>query len=257
RELRVWARLQHPNILKLQGYYLDTKMTAAWFVLPFLDYGNIKRYLAEVEGTTQLALKLITDAAKGLEYLHTLEPPVCHADIKPENILISHQVTAVLADFGLALLVDQHSGLTTNSTGKVCGTIRYMSPELFPFDEEGEKEEPEQVFQTLNSDIWAFGCVVLEVLTGRIPYPHLRNDASVIQALAQRRLPANPESLDLPGDYVVTLLKRCWKPDPTSRPSASECLSILLTESDSLCAVPYMAERPEIVIKTERTWQAE
>ncbi|KIO25363.1 hypothetical protein M407DRAFT_75812 [Tulasnella calospora MUT 4182] len=54
----------------------------------------------------------ITDAARGLAYHHSLEPPVCHADIKPENILVTHQVTAVLADFGLALLVDHHSGLT-------------------------------------------------------------------------------------------------------------------------------------------------
>lgn len=80
-----------------------------------------------------------------------------------ENILITDQITAVLADFGLALLVDQHSGLTTNSNGKVLGTPRYMSPELFPYSAEGESEEPDEVVHTLNSDIWAFGCVVLEV----------------------------------------------------------------------------------------------
>ncbi|KIO17520.1 hypothetical protein M407DRAFT_48775, partial [Tulasnella calospora MUT 4182] len=223
RELRIWARLQHPNILRLEGYHLDPNMTTAWFISPFLDHGNIKNYLAEVEGTTQLALKLITDSTKGLEYLHSLEPPVCHADIKPENILVTHQVTAVLADFGLAHLVDQHSGLTSNTTGKIRGTIRYMSPELFPFRDEGAKDdEPEEVIHTLSSDIWAFGCVVLEVLTGRIPYPRLRGDPGVLQALTQRRLPADPESLDLPGDYVVTLLKRCWELDPASRPSASE-----------------------------------
>ncbi|KIO25410.1 hypothetical protein M407DRAFT_8392 [Tulasnella calospora MUT 4182] len=118
-----------------------------------------------------------------------------------------------------------------------------MSPELFPFDEEGENQETEQVVHTLHSDMWAFGSVMFEVLTGKVPYRRLRNESSVIKALAERKLPSNPESLDLPGDYLATLLKRCWKLDPASRPSASECLNMLLTESD------------KVVVKVESTWR--
>ncbi|KAG8955132.1 hypothetical protein FRC04_009589 [Tulasnella sp. 424] len=249
RELRVWARLKHPNILRLEGYYLDPEMTTAWFISAFLEHGNLKYYLAETNGTTELALKLITDTARGLEYLHSLEPPVCHADIKPENILVTHQITAVLADFGLAHLVEQHSGLTTVTTGNIRGSTRYMSPELF-----GDDDDP---VHTLNSDMWAFGCVVFEVLIGKVPYPMLKNDAKVIEALLKGRSPAVPESLNLPGDHLVTLLQRCWDLDSASRPSASECLNMLLTESDCGHDMLDAAERPEIVVNVESTWQAE
>lgn len=68
---------------------------------------------------------------------------------------MTHQVAAVLADFGLTHLVEQHSGLTTVTTGKIRGSTRYMSPELF-----GDDDDP---VHTLNSDMWAFGCVVFEV----------------------------------------------------------------------------------------------
>lgn len=80
RELRVWARLQHPNVLKLEGYHLDPKMTTAWFISPFLDHGNIKQYLAEVEGTTQLALKLVNVKLNIFFYLLFTEGDGCGAD---------------------------------------------------------------------------------------------------------------------------------------------------------------------------------
>ncbi|KAG8916031.1 hypothetical protein FRC01_003420, partial [Tulasnella sp. 417] len=116
-----------------------------------MSNGNIDEFLARTSGTESDKRRLLGDVLNGLIYLHSLSPPICHADIKPENVLITDRVGAVLCDFGLARLTDgQPSGLTTTKTVK--GSTRYMSPELL---EEG-------AVHTLSSDIWAFGCLVLK-----------------------------------------------------------------------------------------------
>lgn len=108
------------------------------------------------------------DTARGLQYLHSREPPVCHADIKPvliagrqdfvwlivpqENTLVDNAGNARLCDFGLArMLEDEPSGLTTTDRPKY--TLFYASPELL---HDGTRH-------TLKSDVWAWGCLFLGV----------------------------------------------------------------------------------------------
>ncbi|KAG8949531.1 hypothetical protein FRC04_008464 [Tulasnella sp. 424] len=108
-----------------------------------------------------LRVTIVMDVASGLIYLHGLVPPICHGDIKPAlansellqgNILITHEIRGMLADFGLSRALQANStGLTTSKTIK--GSLRYMSPELLI----------ENASHTLASDVWAFGCVALEV----------------------------------------------------------------------------------------------
>ncbi|KIO24172.1 hypothetical protein M407DRAFT_53886, partial [Tulasnella calospora MUT 4182] len=211
RELRVWSRVKHPNVLEFIGYYLNPQMTTARLISPFMTNGNIDEYLAKAPGpvTDKLRLKLV-DSLKGLIYLHSLTPPICHADIKPENILITDLAEAVLCDFGLARLADgQPSGLTTTKTIK--GSTRYMSPELLE----------ENAVHTLSSDIWAYGCLVLKVMTGSLPYCRARTDQQIISALVQKQAPVDLADLGLQDDGLKTLLDKCWNKSPSARPSAS------------------------------------
>ncbi|KIO18841.1 hypothetical protein M407DRAFT_60719, partial [Tulasnella calospora MUT 4182] len=169
RELRVWARLKHKNVLELIGYSLNPQMTTARFISPFMSNGNIDEFLAKAPSPVSYKLRLLGDILNGLIYLHSSSPPICHADIKPENILITELVEAVLCDFGLAQLADgQPSGLTTTKTIK--GSTRYMSPELLE----------ENAVHTLSSDIWAYGCLVFKVMTGSLPYCRARTDQQII-----------------------------------------------------------------------------
>lgn len=95
----------------------------------------------------------IHQTACGLAYLHSRTPPICHADIKPENILVNNQHEATLSDFGLSRVLEGlgvSSGLTT--TERVKGTLNYMARELF----EGEKPN-------LETDVYAFGGLILTV----------------------------------------------------------------------------------------------
>ncbi|KIO23072.1 hypothetical protein M407DRAFT_78537, partial [Tulasnella calospora MUT 4182] len=108
----------------------------------------------------------IRDITLGMNYLHGCDPPICHGDLKPTNILINDSIHAVLCDFGLASFVQESgmsSGLTTSQSIK--GSIRYMSPEL---------HLEEDVKHTLASDVWAWGCTVFEVGAFRtLVYPQI------------------------------------------------------------------------------------
>lgn len=94
----------------------------------------------------------VISAARGLQYLHSLDPPICHADIKPANVLVSDDgKNALLSDFGLA------ASLTTlrsphATSGYPQGTVRYQAPELFL-----------ESRRTLAGDVYSFACLILAV----------------------------------------------------------------------------------------------
>ncbi|KAG8912762.1 hypothetical protein FRC00_003837 [Tulasnella sp. 408] len=176
-------------------------MTTARFINPFMANGNIDVYLknSSVPASDSLRLKLLEDSLNGLIYLHSFSPPICHGDIKPDNVLVTDRVEAVLCDFGLARFTDGGpSGLTTSPTIK--GSTRYMSPELFK----------EDAVHTLSSDIWAYGCLVLQQI--------------IMLALVQER---SPDESGLQDDSLRPLLTKCWHRDSSARPSAPRCLPYL------------------------------
>ncbi|KIO17707.1 hypothetical protein M407DRAFT_84706, partial [Tulasnella calospora MUT 4182] len=151
RELKVWAKMKHPNILELIGYYLSDNHGCAQFVSAYMVNGNVMQYIRR----TRAGLA-VQDIAAGLKYLHDFSPPICHGDLKPANVLVKEGIDAVLCDFGVSSFIQESgaaSGLTTSKSIK--GSARYMSPELFP--EEGNPKH------TLQSDVWAWGCTVFEV----------------------------------------------------------------------------------------------
>ncbi|KAG8895692.1 hypothetical protein FRB99_000382, partial [Tulasnella sp. 403] len=82
RELLVWATLNHPNVLPLLGFHLSVKLDEAWLVSPLAPKGNIYDFLEHEHPPLEKRLELAKDTAKGLEYLHTRTPPICHGDIK-------------------------------------------------------------------------------------------------------------------------------------------------------------------------------
>ncbi|KAG8912159.1 hypothetical protein FRC00_005136, partial [Tulasnella sp. 408] len=129
RELKVWAKANHPNVLRLNGYYLSDNYACAQLVSPYMANGNIMEYIKR----TQAGIEARTNFA---------------------NVLISDEPDAVLCDFGLATFVEESSapsGLTTSQSTK--GSLRYMSPELFQDDE---------AKHSLESDIWAWACTIFE-----------------------------------------------------------------------------------------------
>ncbi|KAG9022589.1 hypothetical protein FS837_006283, partial [Tulasnella sp. UAMH 9824] len=150
----------------------------------------------------------------GLEYLHSRTPPISHADIKPENVLINDWREAALSDFGLSRALhglDIPSGFTTNEQAK--GTFNYMATELFA----GEKP-------ACSSDVYAFGGLILTVMSGKIPFCGLPERVILLRVMQNQ--PPRPEDHPvLPqSDPLWGLMRRCWNPNPTARPSMRRVL---------------------------------
>ncbi|KAG8909655.1 hypothetical protein FRC00_009707, partial [Tulasnella sp. 408] len=131
RETLIWARAKHPHVHTFLGFRLSDEPQ---LISPWCSQGNLNDYVARHGNLSRNEkLRLIRQAALGLAYLHDQDPPICHADIKPENILINDSLDAVLSDFGVSRVLDslaEHTGLTTTGGG-VHGTYPYTAPELF------------------------------------------------------------------------------------------------------------------------------
>ncbi|KAG9048230.1 hypothetical protein FS837_000429 [Tulasnella sp. UAMH 9824] len=214
REAFIWSRTKHPNLHPFLGYRLQPRPR---LISPWYRHGNLLDYLGANPRLPRLdKMILIRQAACGLEHLHSQNPPICHGDIKPENVLINDQLEAVISDFGLGrvlLGLGIHTGFTTSETAH--GTLRYMAAELFA------EENPRSSLQT---DVYAFGGLTLAVLSGKSPFFELK-PIEVIAGVMQGRQPRAEDHPELPSlDPLWSLIRRCWDKNPDARPSMKKFL---------------------------------
>ncbi|KAG8903141.1 hypothetical protein FRB99_003684, partial [Tulasnella sp. 403] len=198
REVVVWAKLEHPNVIPFFGYFLSDDLKEARLVSPFMPYGDINKHLRRERPERQIRETLALGVARGLEYLHNLNPP--------QNILISEYRTAVLCDFGLAKVMEQRPSGMTTSTFNQCGTLAYESPELVLSKAYRERES--------------------DIFSGKPPYHTAYNVGAIIKWIGTDIPPAAVTSVNCP-DYVRGILLGCWVPDPSARVTMRECTRAL------------------------------
>jgi serine/threonine-protein kinase len=183
QEIRVIANLQHPHIVGLidSGIFDRNEGALAgrpYYVMPYVEGESLRQKL-EREGQLSVpdTVRIATEVASALDYAHRQR--VIHRDVKPENILL-HDGSALVADFGIALALQQAGGERMTQTGLSLGTPQYMSPEQAM----GERTI------TLRSDIYALGAVTYEMLAGEPPFTGLTVQAIVARLMAEtpRRL---------------------------------------------------------------------
>ncbi|ESK92652.1 kinase-like protein [Moniliophthora roreri MCA 2997] len=160
---------------------------------------------------------MINQIVNGVYYLHTLDPPVIHGDIKGANILISEDEQCHIADFGLARLDSTPFNLISPESDSIQGSIRWLSPELLNPDSAITENRTAR-------DIYAFACTVIEVLTDLPPYPHRKQDIQVMFDVLSGIRPQRPN--DLCPDWLWKALQLCWHEKIILRPSASSLLTI-------------------------------
>jgi serine/threonine protein kinase len=157
REIRLLARLQHPNILPLHDSgHVETLL---YYVMPYVGGETLRdRINRERQLSVDVACNIARDAADALGYAHS--QGIIHRDIKPENILLSAG-HPIVADFGIARAIDLAGVRTLTRTGMGSpGTPAYMSPEQMIGDSELDGR----------SDTYSLGCVLFEMLTGKPPF---------------------------------------------------------------------------------------
>ncbi|KAF7360269.1 Protein kinase domain-containing protein [Mycena venus] len=213
REALIWRQLSHPNLLPFFGvYYLESRLC---LVSPWMSNGHVLEFLVKAPPDTD-RVSLILDVAMGLEYLHGKH--VVHGDLKGMNILVTPSRRACVADFGLSSIVDAMTLRFTNSTGSPRGgTGRYQAPELLSTD----------VPNHYGSDVYAFGCVCYEMLTGKAPFFEIPRDVTVIIKVLEGLRPSRPETIPI-NDNLWSLLQDCWKEKSCDRPNVSQIIKQLV-----------------------------
>jgi TolB-like protein/tRNA A-37 threonylcarbamoyl transferase component Bud32 len=217
REIQVVANLQQANIVPL----LTTGHTGEvpFYTMPFVEGHSLRQRLAD---QSQLAVPevigVLRDVARALAYAH--DAGVVHRDIKPENILLSGGA-AVVTDFGIAKAISvartQPGAATITQAGSGIGTPAYMAPEQAAGDPAIDHR----------ADIYAFGCLAYELLSGRPPF-----DATSVHELIAAHISRTPVDLkdrrtDTPSG-LAQLVMRCLAKQPSERPqSARELLDSL------------------------------
>ncbi|KAG8895391.1 hypothetical protein FRC01_012408, partial [Tulasnella sp. 417] len=205
------SRLGHESIIELVGCSALYDFTTVAVVTARMVNGNLAHYMekgVEMNGKLELARGIMG----GLEYLHSREPPVVHGNIAPSNVLISETGKAVLCDVGWGV-IDWHPIPTPPKE-----SLRWSSPEVNLGDP-----------AILQSDIWSWACVVLELMTGDRPYSFIQTDEQIKVAISPRRR-VTPDAFhdtnDIP-DVLLRLLQRCWDFNFLHRPKADECIHTL------------------------------
>ncbi|TFK23020.1 kinase-like protein, partial [Coprinopsis marcescibilis] len=222
RESILWSQLSHQNLLPFYGiYHLDHVDRRLCFISPWMENGNVREYLAKKPNVD--CLLLISDILHGVRYLHGED--VVHSDLKGDNILVTPAGRACLADFGLSKLIDSKvlSWTSLYSTAQQGGTPRWQAPELM-------NPKSEHIAANKESDMYSFGGICYEGLTGKVPFhEHPRDSAVCLKVMAGQR-PVKPTQNQVISsrwgmmENLWPIMERCWAHDPLKRPSASEIL---------------------------------
>ncbi|CAL1395953.1 unnamed protein product [Linum trigynum] len=228
-EVEAIGRVRHKNLVRLLGYCAEG--AHRMLVYEYVDNGNLEQWLHGDVGpcsplTWEIRMNIISGTAKGLTYLHEgLEPKVVHRDIKSSNILLDKQWNPKVSDFGLAkLLGSERSYVTT----RVMGTFGYVAPEYASTGMLNER-----------SDVYSFGILLMEVISGRNPVDYSRPPGEVnlvewlktmvtnrnAEGVLDPRLPEKPSSRALKRALLVAL--RCVDPNAQKRPKMGHVIHML------------------------------
>ncbi|MBA0698785.1 hypothetical protein Goari_000475 [Gossypium aridum] len=229
-EVNFLGRLSHPHLVRLLGYCWEDKELL--LVYEFMQKGSLENHLFGRGSSVQslewnIRIKIAIGAAKGLSFLHSSDKKVIYRDFKASNILLDGSYTAKLSDFGLAKLGPSAS--QSHVTTRVMGTYGYAAPEYVATGH-----------LYVKSDVYGFGVVLVEILTGlRALDPNRPSGQHNLSEwikpyLSDRRKLKSIMDNRLEGKYpskaavrIAQLALKCLEPEPKYRPSMKEVVETL------------------------------
>ncbi|ETK87695.1 TKL protein kinase [Phytophthora nicotianae CJ01A1] len=217
--------LDHPRVVHFVGIAWDS-LSDLCIVLEYMEGGDLRALLASYEaqghdvGFDHTKVTIALHVAHALTYLHSLDPPVLHRDLKSKNVLLTSDLQAKITDFGIS----RERADKTMTAG--VGTSLWMVPEVMM----GERYDDK-------ADMFSFGVMLSELDLHTLPYSHAKHnlsssghkmpDTTILQrvALGKIRVEFSPGALD----SMVALANSCVALDPKYRPTAAEALYHLQT----------------------------
>ncbi|KAG3036506.1 hypothetical protein JG687_00001004 [Phytophthora cactorum] len=201
-EISLLRKLKHENIVK----YHDTIKTHGYLyiVLEYMENGSLAQFIKKFGSLSEtLVAMYITQVLRGLAYLH--EQGVLHRDVKGANILTTKDGLVKLADFGVAIKLNE-----TQKANSVVGSPYWMAPEVI-----------EMAGWSSASDIWSVGCTIIELLTTKPPYFDLAPMAALFRIVQEDHPPLPQRMSPALHDFIM----KCFMKEPRLRASAEELLA--------------------------------
>ncbi|XP_066535361.1 mitogen-activated protein kinase kinase kinase 21 isoform X2 [Hoplias malabaricus] len=223
QEAKLFSMLQHPNIIKLEGVCLDEPNLC--LVMEYARGGTLNRALTGRRIPPHILVNWAVQIARGMQYLHEeAVVPIIHRDLKSSNILLLEKIenndigrkTLKITDFGLAR--EWHK--TTKMSA--AGTYSWMAPEVI-----------KSSLFSKGSDVWSYGVLLWELLTGEVPYRGI-DGLAVAYGVAVNKL-----TLPIPStcpEPFAKLMEECWEQDPHIRPTFAAILEQLTAIEEAVMA---------------------
>ncbi|XP_011700957.1 PREDICTED: mitogen-activated protein kinase kinase kinase 12 isoform X2 [Wasmannia auropunctata] len=229
-DIRHLRKLNHPNIVQFKG--VCTKPPCYCIIMEFCPYGPLYDLLRAGEPVPPARLvSWSKQIAAGMTYLHAHK--IIHRDLKSPNVLIGQGEIVKISDFGTSR---QWNEISTKMT--FAGTVAWMAPEVIRNEPCSEKV-----------DIWSYGVVLWELLSGEIPYKDVDSSA-VMWGVGSNSLHL-PIPTSCPEGYGL-LVKQCWSAKPRNRPSFK-----LIEMHLAIAAVDVLNTEPEDYFKAQQSWKKE
>lgn len=213
-EVNILSRVHHRNVVKFVG--ACKKPPVCCIIMEYLALGSVRSYLHNQQPfalSLKVSVDMALDIAQGMEYLHS--QGVIHRDLKSENLVIADDLCVKITDFGIACF-EWETSITTDDIG----TYRWMAPEMITKKHFSKK-----------ADVYSFGIVLWELLTGHVPFEDL-SPVQVAFAVVHKhaRLPI---PLNCPSP-LGHLMHQCWHSDPDKRPDFTKVVGVLQNMKESI-----------------------
>lgn len=201
KESSIMKQLRHPNIVLFIGstanpqkLYIVTELMPRGSVHQI--YSNLQREQV-IKEHLKLSVKIGLDGAKGMEYLHSLDPPLLHRDLKSTNVYVNIYWQAKIADFGLSCFYDNKRILSQ------CGSPLWVSPEILKGLRYNEK-----------CDVYSFGIILWEIMAWSEPFPN-QDPFTVMNLVSENKI--KPDSISYSPKQYTQLYERMLSYEPNSR----------------------------------------
>ncbi|WP_287656445.1 serine/threonine-protein kinase [Bacteroides sp.] len=204
-EYKIVHNCRHTNLLQPTNFSIcdDTP----YLELPYCKNGSSEMLIGKAIEKKDL-WKFIFDVSSGLSYLHACTPQIIHQDIKPANVLIDDYNNYAITDFGISSQRGGKHGFYFDEDNS--GTMAYMAPERF-----SENYRP-----TAESDIWAFGATLYEILTGEVPFKEEGGKNQLEKNMKLKSMGSN-----IPKE-IQKLINSCLSLNPQERPTANQIIKL-------------------------------
>jgi serine/threonine protein kinase len=222
KELRIMNSVRHPSLMAFMGVCLDDERQKVSLLMEYCEKGNLHDLLQDKSEhfDFNISMKVLLETAEGVNYLHLNEPAIIHCDLKSPNILIDIDFNVKVADFGLAdfkLMPTDGADVVDGIAAKKAGggpkrleggvsamTSFWLSPEVMESDSFSDK-----------SDVYAFGMIILEMLTRKLPFGDMTTHQAALAVLSDDYRPDIPAFVP---PRMRSLIENCWLKDPKERP---------------------------------------